>query len=103
MNDQELNILFEQSARRQKAVEQINLEVMRTVRSDMRAKRIRKWARLIALCFGVPMLIVLYVFALVTYLPDMPEVIKVICFVLPLGTMALFFGKNLHDFSPLDM
>ena len=60
MNDKELDILFEQSAQRQKAVEQINRQVMQTVRRDMRRKALRKWVRLLGLCFGAPMLIVLY-------------------------------------------
>ena len=103
MNDQELDILFEQSARRQKAVEQINLQVMKTVRRDMRIKQIRKWLRMLCICFGLPALMVLYIYLMVVYMPDVPTVARVIMYVVPLGTMAVYFGKNLHDFSPLDM
>lgn len=46
MDDKELDSLFEQSAQRQKAVEQINRQVMQTVRRDMRLKVLRKWAKL---------------------------------------------------------
>ena len=38
ITDQELDLLFEQSAQQHKAVEQINRQVMRTVRRDMRLK-----------------------------------------------------------------
>ena len=103
MTDQELDRLFEQSAQHQQVVEQINRQVMKTVRRDMRLKVLRKWARLIGLCFGLPVLIVLFAYALYTYMPAMDTPIRIISMVLPISTLALFFGKNLHDFSPADL
>ena len=103
MTDQELDSLFEQSAQRQKAVREINRRVMQTVRRDMRMKLVRKWARLIGLCFGVPVLIVLFAYTLFIYMPAMDMPIRIATFVLPLGTLALFFGKYLHDFSIFDV
>ena len=44
MTDKELDLLFAESAKRQPEVEQINRQVMRTVRRDMRLKTLRKWA-----------------------------------------------------------
>ena len=102
MNDKELDILFAETAQRQKAVEQINRQVMKTVRRDMRIKQIRKWARLVAMCFGLPALLVLYIYMMVVNMPDIPTVARVIMYVVPLGTMAVYFGKRLHDYSPLD-
>lgn len=103
MTDQELNSLFEQSAQRQKAVEQINRQVMQTVRRDMRLKALRKWARLIGLCFGLPVLTVLCVYTLHTYMPAMDMPLRIVTFALPLGTIVGLFGKQLHDFSPSDL
>ena len=102
MNDKELDILFAETAQRQKAVEQINRQVMKTVRRDMRIKQIRKWAHLIAICFGLPALLVLYIYMMVVNMPDLPTAARVIMYVVPLGTMAVYFGKRLHDYSPLD-
>lgn len=39
ITDNELDILFAQSAKRQRAVKEINRQVMRTVRRDLRRKR----------------------------------------------------------------
>ena len=103
MNDQELDSLFEQSAQRQKAVAQINRQVMQTVRRDMRLKVLRKWAKLLGLCFGLPMMFVLYIFMLRTSMPELAQPILIALYVLPLGTLLVFFGKALHDFSPTDM
>jgi len=103
MTDKEFDLLFQQSAQRQQAVEQINRQVMKTVRRDMRLKTLRKWARLVGLCFGVPVMGVLYVYILFTYMPEMPQAIRYVCYALPLGTLAVFFGKNLRDFSPFEV
>ncbi|MBO4518729.1 MAG: hypothetical protein J5704_01670, partial [Paludibacteraceae bacterium] len=62
MTDQELDLLFAQSLQRQQIEEQINRQVMQTVRRDMRLKVLRKWAKLLSLCFVAPMLIVLYIY-----------------------------------------
>ena len=103
MNDKDLDILFAQSAQRRKAVEQINMQVMRSVRRDMRIKALRKWAKLLGICFGLPLMAVLYVYILFTYMPEMDAPLCIMTFVLPLGTLALFFGKGLHDFSVFEM
>lgn len=103
MNDQELDILFAQSAQNQKVVEQINASVMRTVRRDMRRKAVRKWARLLGICFGMPLMIVFLVFALMTYLPDQSMPVYITTLALPVITLVLFFGKGLHDFSLSNM
>ena len=103
MNDQELDILFAQSAQERKAVEVINRQVMKTVRRDMRLKVIRKWAKLLGLCFGLPLMVVLYVYLLLTFTPGMEPSIRFAAFILPLGTMAVVFGKNLRDFSIFEL
>lgn len=103
MNDKELDILFTQSAQRRKAVDQINRQVMKTVHRDMRMKVLRKWAKLLGLCFGLPTMIVLHIYMLRTCMPELAQPILIALYVLPLGTLAAFFGKALHDFSPTDM
>ena len=99
MNDKELDSLFEQSAQRQKAVEQINRQVMQTVRRDIRLKVFRKWAKLLGLCFGVPMLIVLYIYVLYTFMPAMEMPLRVVTLVLPLLTLVGVYGKQIREFS----
>jgi len=103
MTDQELDMLFAQSAQSQKAVEDINRRVMKTVRRDMRMKALGKWAKLIGICFGVPVMTVVYVYILFTYMPEMETPLRIMTFVLPLGTLAVYFGKGLRDFSPFEV
>ena len=103
MNDKELDILFEQSAQREQASERITAQVMRTVRRDLRLKLLRKWARLIGLCFGLPLLVVVYAYTMFTYVPDMQLPLRIAVFVLPLGTIVLWAGRELHDFLLSDL
>ena len=99
MNDQELDILFVQSAQRRKAVEQINRQVMQTVRRDMRIKAIRKWAKLLGLCFVAPILIMLSIYVLYTFMPEMEKPLRVVTLVLPLLTLVGLYGKQIRDFT----
>ena len=104
MTDQELDLLFTESAKRQQSVDQINATVMRTVRRDLRLKIVRKWARLIGLCFGVPLALVVYIFALnqAMSLSAMQTPLQILCLALPLGTIAVLIARNLKYFR-LDM
>ena len=99
INDKELDLLFEQSAQRQQMVNRINRQVMQTVRRDMRLKALRKWARLLGLCFIAPMLIVLYLYALYTFLPAMDMPLRIVTFVPPMLTIVAVYGKQIRDFS----
>ena len=99
MTDQELDLLFAQSLQRQQIEEQINRQVMQTVRRDMRLKVLRKWAKLLSLCFVVPMLIVLYVYVLYTFMPVMEMPLRVVTLVLPLLTIVGLYGKQIREFS----
>lgn len=100
MTDQELDILLTESARRQQSVEQINANVMRTVRRDLRLKIVRKWAKIIGLCFGVPMALVLYIFALneAMNLSSMQMPLHIACIALPLVTIAVLCARNLKNY-----
>lgn len=100
ITDQELDLLFEQSAQQHKAVEQINRQVMRTVRRDMRLKTLRKWAKLLGLCFGLPVAVVLYIYALFVFMPEMPEQLQIVYIALPIATILGLAVQRLRYFSP---
>ena len=104
VNDIDLDLLFAESAKRQQSVERINATVMRSVRRDLRLKLIRKWAKLIGLCFGVPFALVVYIFALnaAISLSSMQSPLRIVCIALPLVTIAVLFARNLKKFR-LDM
>jgi len=100
MTDQELDILFTECAKRQQSVEHINATVMRSVRRDLRIKLIRKWAKLIGMCFGVPLALVVYIFVLneAISLSAMQSSLRIACIALPLITIAVLFARNLKKF-----
>ena len=100
ITDQELDTLFQQSAQQHKAVEQINRQVMRTVRREMRLKTMRKWAKLPGLCFGLPVAVVLYIYALFVFMPEMPEQLQIVYIALPIATILGLAVQRLRYFSP---
>ena len=100
ITDQELDTLFQQSAQQHKAVEQINRQVMRTVRRDMRLKALRKWAKLSGLCFGLPVAVVLYIYALFVFMPEMPEQLQIVYIAIPIATILGLAVQRLRYFSP---
>ena len=100
ITDYELDTLFQQSAQQHKAVEQINRQVMRTVRRDMRLKALRKWAKLLGLCFGLPVAVVVYIYALFLFMPEMPEQLRIVCIAIPIATILGLAAQRLRYFSP---
>ena len=100
MTDQELDILLSESAKRQQPIADINANVMRTVRRDLRLKLIRKWARLIVLCLGIPMAMVIYGFALNHAISgsSMDTPLRIVCIALPLLSMITLLGVKLRNF-----
>ena len=100
ITDYELDTLFQQSAQQHKAVEQINRQVMRTVRRDMRLKTLRKWAKLLGLCFGLPVAVVVYIYALFLFMPEMPEQLQIVYIAIPIATILGLAVQRLRYFSP---
>ena len=100
MTDQELDILLSESAKRQQPIADINATVIRTVRRDLRLKTLRKWAKLLGICFGLPVAVVLYIYALFVFMPEMPEQLRVLSIALPIATILILAAQRLHYFSP---
>ena len=100
ITDYKLDTLFQQSAQQHKAMEQINRQVMRTVRRDMRLKTLRKWAKLLGLCFGLPVAVVVYIYALFLFMPEMPEQLRIVCIAIPIATILGLAAQRLRYFSP---
>ena len=100
MTDKDLDLLFAESAKRQPDVAHINATVMRTVRRDLRLKAVRKWAKLLGICFGLPVAVVVYIYALFVFMPEMPEPLRVLSIALPIATILALAAQRLHYFSP---
>ena len=100
MTDKDLDLLFAESAKRQQPIADINATVMRTVRRDLRFKTVRKWAKLLGICFGLPVAVVVYIYALFVFMPEMPEPLRVLSIALPIATILILAAQRLHYFSP---
>ena len=100
MTDQELDILLRESAKRQPEIAQINATVMRTVRRDLRLKAVRKWAKLLGICFGLPVAVVVYIYALFVFMPEMPEQLRILSIALPIATILFLAAQKIRYFSP---
>ena len=100
MTDQELDILLRESAKRQQPIADINATVMRTVRRDLRLKAVRKWARLIGDCLGIPMALVIYLFVLNEAISgsSMQTPLRIVCLALPLVTIIALLATRLRNF-----
>ena len=100
VNDIDLDQLFAESAKRQQSVERINATVMRTVRRDLRFKLIRKWARLVGGCFGVPLALVVYIYVLneAISLSSMQMPLRIACVALPLITIITLLATKFKNF-----
>jgi len=100
MTDQELDSLLSESAKRQQPIADINAAVMRTVRRDLRLKAVRKWARLVIGCLGVPMALVLYGFVLNEAISSssMQSPLRIVCLALPLVTIIALLATRLRNF-----
>ncbi|MBQ7631691.1 MAG: hypothetical protein IJS82_02905 [Paludibacteraceae bacterium] len=103
MTDQELDSLFVQSAQKKQMVEQINRQVMKTVRRDMRMKIVRKWVKLLGICFGLPLMVIAYLWMLKQGVPFLPQENMWVTFIVPVLTLFGLSGKFLHDFSVADL
>lgn len=100
VEDIDLDILLSESAKRQQPIADINAAVMRTVRRDLRLKKLRKWAKLLGICFGLPVAVVVYIYALFVFMPEMPEQLRVLSIALPIATILALAAQRLHYFSP---
>ena len=100
MTDKDLDLLFAESAKRLTDVEQINTAVMHTVRQNLRLKTLRKWAKLLGICFGLPVAVVVYIYALFVFMPEMPEQLRVLSIALPIATILFLAAQKIRYFSP---
>lgn len=100
MNEQELDALIIDALERQQVLEEINVKVMREVRHTTRRQQWRRWARLVAFAFGMPLLFLCFLFgiySLYTHAETQPYIYA--CIILPSITMILFCINEINHFS----
>ena len=54
INDQQLDMLIQESIKRQHVLDEIGHQIMRDIKAEARRQRLRYWLRLLFFCFGQP-------------------------------------------------
>ncbi len=99
MSDNELDTLLAESAERKEALHKINMDVMRSVKREVRRKSLRKWAGIIAYCFATPVMVLAYIYVLSNVQLTLPLPILIAVYVLPLLTILLLVTKKLYNIN----
>ena len=54
INDQQLDMLIQESIKRQHVLDEIGHQIMRDIKAETRRQRLCRWSRLLFFCFGQP-------------------------------------------------
>jgi hypothetical protein len=103
INDQDFDALINETVQRQKLLEKVDAQVMQRVKRWKRKECVGEWARLLAFCFGLPLIIILPMASIYYSLNYMAHLTDVI----PFAASMIFFivvilveaNKVLNNFS----
>jgi len=102
ISDDELDNLIADSLQRQDILEDINREVMGEIQRSTRRQTARRWARIAAFAFGLPLMLLCFGFG-IYYICTNVEMQKQpyiwLTIILPTITMLAFVGKAVKHFS----
>lgn len=103
MDDKELDKLITASLERQQTIETLNQVIVKDIRRRARRQQIRRWTRLVAFSFGMPLLLLL--FGLGIYVAATQPSLAHLRFVLliPLLVTAYFTKREIRNFSIIDV
>lgn len=100
LSEQELDSLIFDAFERQDIVGGINKAVMHDIRRSVRRKWLRRWGRLAAFAFGVPLLLAVFLYFMIPFMLDSKDNHLVLaCLCLPVITMFVGCWKVISDFS----
>ena len=99
MDDKELDKLITASLERHQAIEELNKVIVKDICRRARRQQIRRWTRLVAFSFGMPLLLLLFGFGI--YVAASQPAFAHMRFVLfiPLLAMAYLTGREIRNFS----
>lgn len=99
-DEQMLDDLIVATFERQELVSNINKTIMHDVRRNLLRRRLLHWARLVAFAFGIPLLLMAFLYVAISYaLADEDNLLIMACMALPIITMLITCGKVIGDFS----
>ena len=101
ITDSELDMLLAELSKLQPEMKNIQKEVIAVVRHDLHKKTLLVWFKLIGLCFGVPLAVMLYGFVLyqVINVLGCPKTLKVVCMVVPMLITLLAGARRVYTYQ----
>lgn len=99
MNDNELDRLITASIERRKMLENLNEVIVADIRRQARRAWIRRWGRIVAFSFGLPLVLIVFALSLrlLLAIPSMGP--ARFCLLIPVATMLYFARRAMKDFS----
>lgn len=91
IDEQQMDALIAETFIRKQTVEEINRAVMREVRLTVRRRRLRRWVRLAAFSFGLPLVLLLFGCLMVKYVVSATEGRMLLLFTV-VPTAAVLYG-----------
>lgn len=99
LNDKELDELIMATMERRAMLGALNSNIVKDVRRKARRERFRRWGRIVAFSFGLPLLLLLFGLGLWLLL-TIPSVWPVrFTLLLPVATVLYFAWRSMRDFS----
>ena len=101
MNEQNLDSLIAATLDRQHLLEELNKATIADIRRQVRRRRMRRWARVVAFSFGLPLIVLACAYLLYIYVfPTMQNTVYVMVLLFPL--LAIFYAvqRAIRNFSP---
>ncbi|MBR1468521.1 MAG: hypothetical protein IJ605_00170 [Prevotella sp.] len=101
LTDQQLDELILQSFERKEIAREIGVAVMKDLRRASRRAWLRRWGRVVAFSFGLPLVVVVFGWLLWPYFAEQVARRSYIaaCLVLPFAAMFYLSVRALQDFS----
>ena len=101
ITDSDLDKLLQDWGQRQPELTNIRKKVTIVVRHDLYKKSTLKWLKLIGLCFGLPLAVMLYGFVLYQVMDVLifPKTLKVVCMVVPMLITLLAGARRVYTYQ----
>lgn len=100
INDNEFNTLIKDTFERREVLEDIHRQVMMTVKKRKRHAEFCRWARLLAFCFGFPLLVMFMLYSaykiIVSNSSSQTVIVSMAFFI---ATIIVFAYKAIGEFS----
>lgn len=101
ITESELDTLLAELSKLQPEMKSIQEEVIAVVRHDLLKKTLVAWLKLIGVCFGVPLAVMVYGFVLYQVMDvlSFSKTLKVVCMVVPMLITLLAGARRVYTYQ----